>query len=109
MEEHFIFVAADGGLRELASLVRVQGLFYVIDLGDEVLLFWFCGGEVTVFGVVARWGRSSGALALMLAAHVPSLGFFGLREESVEIFHVHQGPGEKISVPDGLEPSGFGG
>ena len=66
-----IFVAAEGGLGELASLVRVQGLFYVVDLGNEVLLFWFCGGEVTAFGVVERRGGSSGAHALPLAAHVP--------------------------------------
>ena len=48
MEAHLIFVAADGGLRELASLVGVKGLFYVVDLGNEVLLFWFCGGELPV-------------------------------------------------------------
>ena len=109
MEEHFIFVAADGGLRELASLVGVQGLFYVVDLGDEVLLFWFYGGEVPVVALVAPRGGSSAAHALPLAAHVPSLGLFGLGEASVDIFYVHQGSGEKISVPDGLEPSGFGG
>ena len=109
MEAHLIFVAKVGGLGELASLVGVQGLFYVVDLGNEVLLFWFCGGEVTAFGVVERRGGSSGAHALPLAAHVPSLGFFRLREAFVDIFHVHQGPGEKFSFPGGLEPSGFGG
>ena len=104
-----IFVAADGGLRELASLVGVQGLFYVVDLGDEVLLFWFYGGEVPVVALVAPRGGSSAAHALPLAAHVPSLGLFGLGEASIDIFYVHQGSGQKISVPDGLESSSFGG
>ena len=93
----------------MASLVGVQGLFYVVDLGDEVLLFWFCGVEVPVFGVVSRRGGPIGAHALPMAAHVPSLGLLGLGEASVDIFHIHQRPGEKISVTDGLEPSGFVG
>ena len=109
MEAHLIFVATVGGIGELASLVGVKGLFYVVDLGNEVLVFWFCGGEVPVLGVAARRGGSSGAHALPLAAHVPSLGFFRLREAFVDIFHVYQGPGEKISFPIGLEPIGFGG
>ena len=109
MEAHLIFVAKVGGLGELASLVGVQGLFYVVDLVNEILVFWFCGDEVPFLGVVARRGGSSGAHALPLAAHVPSLDLFRLREAFVDIFHVHQGPGEKFSFPDGLEPSGFGG
>ena len=109
MEAHLIFVAADGGIGELASLVGVQGLYHVVDFGDEVPLFSFCWDEVPVIGVFARRGGSGGAHVLPLATHVPSLGFFGLGEASVDIFYVHQGPGEKISVPDGLEPSGFGG
>ena len=79
MKAHLIFVAADRSLGELACLVGVQGVFYVVNLGDEVLLFWFCRGEVPVFGVVARRGGSSGAHVLPLDAHVPSLGFFRLR------------------------------
>ena len=93
----------------MASLGGVQGLFYVVHLGDEVLVFWFCRGEVSVLIVVARQGGSSGAHALPLAAHVPSLGFFRLGEAFVDIYYIHQGLGEKISFLDGLEPSGFGG
>ena len=48
-----MFVAAAGGFGELASLVGVQGLFYVVDLVNDVLVFWFCGGLVPVFGGVA--------------------------------------------------------
>ena len=73
----------------MASLVEVQGLFYVVDIGNEVLLFWFCRGEVPVLSVVAQRDGSSGAHALLLAAHVPSWGFFRLGESFVEIFHVH--------------------
>ena len=62
-----------------------------------------------VLGIVARRGGLSGAYALPLSVHVTSLGFFILGEVFVEIFHVHQGPGEKISFPDNLEASGFGG
>ena len=79
MKAHLIFVAADRSLGELASLVGVQGFFNVVDLSNEVLVFGFCGGDVPVLGVVARRGGLSGAHALPVAAHAPSLDFFRLR------------------------------
>ena len=39
VEAHLIFVAAAGGLGELACLIGEQGVFDVVDFYDEVLLF----------------------------------------------------------------------
>ena len=45
----------------------------------------------------------------MLASHVAFLGFFGLREEFVDVFNVHEGPGKVVAFTDGLKPLTFYG
>ena len=86
-------------------MVRVQRVAHVVDLHEEILLFWFrfCGGFVVGFG---RGLRRLNALAL--AAHVPKSGLFGLGEIIVYVLNVHTRPGKEISVSNGFEPGCFG-
>ena len=90
-------------------MVRVQGVPDVVDLDDDILFLRFGGGKLPVFGGGAGRGESSGVHVLPLAAHVPLMGLFRLREILVGILYVHEGRGQVISPVDGFKPSCLGG
>ena len=53
--------------------------------------------------------RFGGSGLLALASYVDFLGFFGLREEFVDVFNVHEGPRKVVAFLDGLNPRMFCG
>ena len=100
-----IFVAAAGGVWELAGLVSVKGARHVVYCDDNVVLSFVSIGFIVlhVFGL-CRFGRPD---VLALAAHVALLGLLGIGEKIIDIFDVDEGPGEAVSFVDGLEPYDF--
>ena len=91
-------------------MVSVEDVLDIVDLYDEVWLFGFGWGQLTVvFVILGLCGRLGGAHALFLAAHVSLPGLFRLREILVEVFHVDEGPCKVVAPLDGFEPGGFGG
>ena len=102
MEDHLIFVAAAGGVREPTSLVSVQGARHVVYCDDNVVMLFFSLGFIVlhIFGL-CRFGGSD---ALALAENVALLGLLRLGEKLMEVFEVDTGTGEVVSSADALEP-----
>ena len=102
MEDHLIFVAAVGGVWELASLVSVQGARHVEYYADNVVMQFVSLGFIVlhVFGLCKFGGTDT----LALAANVALLGILGLGGGIIDVLDVDEGPGEVVSSADGLKP-----
>ena len=91
------------------SLASWALLKHVVDGDDNVVLARF-KFLIFVFFILFPFRCSfGGSDPLALALHLASLGFFGLREEFVYVFNVHEGAGKVVALPDGLKPRTFYG
>ena len=104
-----ILVATDGCVRKFSGMIGVQGTCHVVDGDNNVVLVRFKFLIFVFFFLFlfcCRFGESD---PLLLASHVAFLGFFGIRENFVDVLNVHEGPGEAVAFADGLKPHTFCG
>ena len=83
-------------------MVSVQGARHVLYYDDNVVLAFVSIGSIVllVFGL-CMFGVPD---ALELAAHVVLLGLVRIGEKLMDLSDVDEGPGEVVSLADGLDP-----
>ena len=80
-----------------------------MDVDEDVVLARFKFLIFVFFFLFLLRCRFGGSDPLVLASHVAFLGFFGLREEFVYVFNVHDWPGKTFAFTDGLKQRIFCG